>query len=307
MKGQPGARSPEVTPQRLIIEFGRSDAHYWGDLWRYRELFTVLAWRDLSVRYKETVFGVAWALARPLLSMLIFTTIFRGLAGLPSEGNVPYPLMVLVGMLVWTLLSTSWTEAGGSIVRDAGLVTKVYFPRIIVPTASVVVNFVDFLISFALLAVLMIVYRVAPDWRILLLPFFVAWVFLANLGPALWIASLNVRYRDVRYILPFIVQLGLYVSPVGFSSSVVPAQWRWLYSLNPVAGSHRRVSLVRSWRQRDVIPSQFFVERSGNRVLPVAGRARFQARRKAFRRSSLKRVFRCPTRSSPCKICRSNI
>ena len=225
-----------MTPQRLIIEFGRSDAHYWGDLWRYRELFTVLAWRDLSVRYKETVFGVAWALARPLLSMLIFTTIFRGLAGLPSEGNVPYPLMVLVGMLVWTLLSTSWTEAGGSIVRDAGLVTKVYFPRIIVPTASVVVNFVDFLISFALLAVLMIVYRVAPDWRILLLPFFVAWVFLANLGPALWIASLNVRYRDVRYILPFIVQLGLYVSPVGFSSSVVPAQWRWLYSLNPVAG-----------------------------------------------------------------------
>lgn len=222
--------------QRLIIEFNRSDARYWRELWRYRELFAVLAWRDLSVRYKETVFGVAWALVRPLLTMLVFTAIFGGLAKLPSDENVPYPLMVLVGMLVWTLFSTSWTEAGGSIVRDANLITKVYFPRLIVPTASVVVNFVDFLISFGLLAALMIIYRFAPDWRIVLLPLFVAWAFLANLGPGLWIAALNVRYRDVRYIIPFIIQLGLYVSPVGFSSNVVPAEWRWLYSLNPVVG-----------------------------------------------------------------------
>jgi lipopolysaccharide transport system permease protein len=222
--------------QRLIIEFNRADALYWRDLWRYRELFGVLAWRDLSVRYKETVFGVLWALLRPFLTMLVFAGIFGRLAKLPSDGNVPYPLMVLVGMIVWSLFSTSWTEAGSSLVRDASLITKVYFPRLIVPTASIAVNCVDFLISFAVLVMLMIWYRFVPGWQIALLPFFLALAFFANLGPGLWIAALNVRYRDVRYMIPFVVQLGLYVSPVGFSSNVIPAEWRWLYSLNPVVG-----------------------------------------------------------------------
>jgi lipopolysaccharide transport system permease protein len=222
--------------ERLIIELNRADAHYWRDLWRYRELFDVLVWRDLSVRYKETVFGVLWALARPFVTMLVLTIIFGRLAKFPSDGDVPYPLMVLVGMILWNLFSTSWTEAGGSLVRDASLITKVYFPRLIVPAASMTVNFVDFLVSFATLPVLMAWYRFAPGWQIIFLPFFVVLAFLANLGPGLWITSLNVRYRDFRYVVPFIVQLGLFISPVGFSSNIIPDEWRWLYSLNPVVG-----------------------------------------------------------------------
>jgi lipopolysaccharide transport system permease protein len=222
--------------QRLIIELNRADTNYWHDLWRYRELFYVLAWRDLSVRYKETVFGVLWALIRPFLTMLVFAFIFGKLAKLPSDGNVPYPLMVLVGMILWSLFATSWTEAGSSLVRDQNLITKVYFPRLIVPAASMVVNFVDFLISFVVLVVLMCWYRFLPGWQIILLPLFMFLAFVANLGPGIWIAALNVRFRDFRYIVPFIVQLGLYVSPVGFSSNVIPDEWRWLYSLNPVVG-----------------------------------------------------------------------
>jgi lipopolysaccharide transport system permease protein len=224
------------TQQRLIIEFNRADALYWRDLWRYRELFGVLAWRDLSVRYKETVFGVLWALIRPFLTMLVFTTIFGRLAKFPSDGNVPYPLLVLVGMILWTLFSASWTEVGSSLVRDQSLITKVYFPRMIVPTASMTVNFVDFLISFAILVILMFWYRFIPGWQIILLPFLLGLAFIANFGPGLWIAALSVRFRDFRYILPFIVQLGLFISPVGFSSNVIPREWRWLYSLNPVVG-----------------------------------------------------------------------
>jgi lipopolysaccharide transport system permease protein len=222
--------------QRLIIELNRADTNYWHDLWRYRELFYVLAWRDLSVRYKETVFGILWALIRPFLTMLVFAFIFGKLAKLPSDGTVPYPLMVLVGMILWSLFSASWTEAGSSLVRDQNLITKVYFPRLIVPAASMVVNFVDFLISFVILILLMCWYRFLPGWQIILLPFFMLLAFVANLGPGMWIAALNVRFRDFRYIVPFIVQLGLYVSPVGFSSNVIPDDWRWLYSLNPVVG-----------------------------------------------------------------------
>jgi lipopolysaccharide transport system permease protein len=222
--------------QRLIIEFDRADAHYWRDLWRYRELFGVLVWRDLSVRYKETVFGVLWALARPFLTMLVLTILFGRLAKLPSDGTIPYPLMVLVGMLLWSLFAASWNEAGSSLVRDASLITKVYFPRLIVPTAAMAVNYVDFLISLAMLVMLMCWYRFIPGWQATLLPLFLGLAFIANLGPGLWIAALNVRYRDFRYIVPFLVQLGLFVSPVGFSSNIIPDEWRWFYSLNPVVG-----------------------------------------------------------------------
>jgi lipopolysaccharide transport system permease protein len=220
----------------VIIEAGRSERHYWLDLWRYRELFRVLAWRDLSVRYKQTIIGVLWALIRPFLTMLVFTIIFGRIAKLPTDGNAPYALMVFAGILPWTLFSTGLSEASNSLINNEKLISKVYFPRLIVPIATVVVAFVDFLISFCILLALMGWYRFLPDWRIIVLPIFVLLAFFASVGPALWITSLNVKYRDFRYVIPFIVQFGLYVSPVGFSSSVVPEQWRLLYSLNPMVG-----------------------------------------------------------------------
>jgi lipopolysaccharide transport system permease protein len=220
----------------IIIEAGRSERHYWLDLWRYRELFRVLAWRDLSVRYKQTVIGVVWALIRPFLSMLVFTVIFGRIAKLPTDGNAPYALMVFAGILPWTLFATGLSEASNSLINNTSLISKVYFPRLIVPIATIVVAFVDFLISFSILLVLMGWYRFFPDWRIIFLPAFVLLAFFASVGPALWITALNVKYRDFRYVIPFIVQFGLYVSPVGFSSSVVPEQWRLLYSLNPMVG-----------------------------------------------------------------------
>ena len=220
----------------IVIEAGRSERHYWLDLWRYRELFRVLAWRDLSVRYKQTVIGVLWALIRPFLTMVVFTIIFGRIAKLPTDGNAPYALMVFAGILPWTLFSAGLSEASNSLITNASLISKVYFPRLIIPVASIVVAYVDFLISFGILLALMGWYRFAPDWRIIALPGFGLLAFFAVVGPALWIAALNVKYRDFRYVIPFIVQLGLYLSPVGFSSSVVPAQWRLLYSLNPMVG-----------------------------------------------------------------------
>jgi lipopolysaccharide transport system permease protein len=223
-------------PDVIIVEAGRSERHYWLDLWRYRELFRVLAWRDLSVRYKQTVIGVLWALIRPLLTMLVFTIVFGRIAKLPTDGHAPYALMVFAGILPWSFFSSALSEASNSLVNNERLISKVYFPRLIVPIATIVVAFVDFLISFCILFLLMAWYGFLPDWRILLLPLFGLLVFFASIGPALWITSLNVKYRDFRYVIPFIVQFGLYVSPVGFSSSVVPAQWRLLYSLNPIVG-----------------------------------------------------------------------
>jgi lipopolysaccharide transport system permease protein len=220
----------------IVIEPGRDERNYWSDLWHYRELFRVLAWRDLAVRYKQTVIGVAWAVIRPLLTMVVFTIIFGRIAKLPSDGDAPYPLMVFAGMLPWTFFATGLSEASNSLVNNANLISKVYFPRLIVPTATVIVAFVDFLITFAMLALLMAWYRFLPGWRMLVLPGFVLLAFVASMGPAWWITALNVRYRDFRYVIPFIVQFGLYVSPVGFSSIVVPEEWRLLYSMNPMVG-----------------------------------------------------------------------
>jgi lipopolysaccharide transport system permease protein len=220
----------------LVIEKGRSERHYWRDLWQYRELFQVLAWRDISVRYKQTVIGTAWAVIRPFLTMIVFTVVFGKLAKLPSDGTVPYALMVFAGILPWSFFSTALTEASNSLIGNANLISKVYFPRLIVPIAAVMVAFVDFLISFVILVGLMIWYRFVPGWHVLLLPVFVAIAFMVSLGIGVWITALNVKYRDFRYVIPFIVQLGMYVSPVGFSSSIVPAQWRLLYSINPLVG-----------------------------------------------------------------------
>jgi homopolymeric O-antigen transport system permease protein len=220
----------------VIIEPGRREGHYWLELWRYRELFTVLAWRDLSVRYKQTVIGVIWALIRPLLAVLIFTIIFGRIAKLPSIGTAPYPVMVFAGMLSWNFFATSLADASNSLIANVNLVSKVYFPRMIIPAATLVVAFVDFLISLSILALMMAWYRFLPGWQVAFLPAFVLLGCLASLGPSLWITALNVKYRDFRYIIPFIVQFGLYISPVGFSSTVVPERWRLLYSLNPMVG-----------------------------------------------------------------------
>lgn len=220
----------------LILEAGRAEKNYWSDLWHYRELFVILAWRDVAVRYKQTVIGVAWAVVRPFLTMLIFTVVFSRLAKLPSDGAAPYPVLVFAGMLPWFLFSSILGEASSSLVGNANLVGKVYFPRIIIPTSSAVVALVDFGVNLVLLFGLMLWYGFWPNWQVVLLPVFVTIAVLASLGPALLITALNVKYRDFRYIIPFIVQFGLYVSPVGFSSAVVPSEWRVLYSLNPVVG-----------------------------------------------------------------------
>jgi lipopolysaccharide transport system permease protein len=225
-----------LTLQTLIIEPGLAERHYWRDLWRYRELFFVLAWRDVAVRYKQTIIGLAWALLQPFLTMVVFTVVFGKLAKMPTEGDAPYALLVFAGLLPWQFFSSSLSSASNSLIGNANLISKVYFPRLIVPTAAVVVSFIDFLISFSILVLVMVWYQFMPGWQILTLPFFVLMAFLAALGPGLWITALNVKYRDFRYVIPFIVSMGLYVSPVGFSSSVIPEQWRLLYSLNPVVG-----------------------------------------------------------------------
>ncbi len=220
----------------LVLEPGRAERHYWRDIWAYRELFAILAWRDVAVRYKQTVIGAAWAIVQPFLTMVIFTIVFSWLAGLPSEGLAPYPIMVFAGMLPWFLFSSILGESSNSLIGNSNLVDKVYFPRIIIPTSSAVVALVDFAINLTMLVALMAWYGYPPSLRFALLPIFVGLAVLASLGPALSIAALNVKYRDVRYVIPFIVQIGLYVSPVGFSSSVVPDEWRFWYSLNPMVG-----------------------------------------------------------------------
>jgi lipopolysaccharide transport system permease protein len=219
----------------LIIEAGHTERNYWRDLFRYRELFYFLAWRDVLVRYKQTVIGVLWAVLRPLLTMLVFTFVFSRIAKLPAEA-VPYPVMVFAAMLPWQLFATSLTEGSGSLINNSNLISKVYFPRLIVPASSVIVSFVDFAISMVLLVGLMVFYKVWPGWPILALPIFTLLALLASGGAGIWLAAVNVKYRDFRYVVPFIVQFGLYVSPVGFSSSIVPAKWRLLYDLNPMVG-----------------------------------------------------------------------
>ncbi len=221
--------------QIQIIEAGRAERHYWRDLWRYRELFFFLAWRDILVRYKQTAFGVLWAVLRPLLTMLVFTLVFGKLAKLPA-GNVPYPILVFAALLPWQFFSSALTEAGNSLIANANMISKVYFPRLVIPTSAVIVSFVDFLISFTILVGLMVWYGRLPDWHILTLPLFVVMAFAAAMGAGLWMAALNVKYRDIRFVIPFVVQIGLYVSPVGFSSAIVPEQWRLLYALNPMVG-----------------------------------------------------------------------
>lgn len=219
----------------LVIEAGRAELNYWGDLWAYRELLYFLAWRDLVVRYKQTLLGVAWAVLRPLVTVGILTVVFGALAQMPSEG-VPYALLVFAGALPWLLFANALNDTGASLLSNAGMISKVYFPRLIVPLAAAAVNLADFAVGAGALALLMGWYGFAPDLRLLALPAFLLLAVCAALGLGLLVAALNVRYRDFRHLLPFMVQFGLFISPVGYTSSVIPEVWRLLYYLNPMAG-----------------------------------------------------------------------
>lgn len=217
----------------VMIEAGRTDARYWQELWRFRELLWFLAWRDILIRYKQTVIGVAWGLIRPFLTMVVFSVVFGNLAGLPSAG-IPYPILVFAALLPWQLFANSLSDSSNSLLSNAGMISKVYFPRLIIPASAILVSVVDFLITLVLLVALMIWFQILPSWRMLILPLFLLLALATALGAGLWFAALNTKYRDFRYIVPFVVQFGLYVSPVGFSSELVPERWRMLYSLNPM-------------------------------------------------------------------------
>ena len=221
---------------RLVLEAGQADRQYWRDLWHYRELLFILAWRDVSVRYKQTTVGILWALIRPFMTMVVFTIVFGHIAKVATDTAVPYAIVVAGGLLPWTLFSSILGDASASVIANSNLISKVYFPRLIVPLATVLVVVIDFAVSLAILAVLMIWYGVAPGWQMLLLPLFVVLALLASLGPAIWAAAIVVKYRDFRFVIPFALQFGLYISPVGFPSSVVPERWRLLYNLNPMVG-----------------------------------------------------------------------
>ena len=220
--------------KELIIEAGRSERNYWKDLWRYRELFYILSWRDIKVRYKQTIIGALWSIIRPLLTMIVFTFVFSNIAKLPPGTSAPYAIMVYVAMLPWQFFSTALTESSNSLISNSNLISKVYFPRLIIPTSTVITSLIDFVIAFALLPVLCLYYWYFPSWQVIFLPFFLTLAFIASIGVGLYITSLNVKYRDFRYVVPFIVQFGLYISPVGFNSDIVPEKYRFLYSLNPV-------------------------------------------------------------------------
>ncbi|RUA05746.1 MAG: ABC transporter permease [Gammaproteobacteria bacterium] len=217
----------------IIIELGKTERHYWANLWHYRELFYILAWRDIAVQYKQTVIGILWAVLRPVLTMVIFTVVFSKIANLPSEG-VPYPVFVFAAMLPWTFFSAAFSSSSNSLVSNANLIGKIYFPRLIIPAASIIVAVVDFLISFVILIALMFWYDFFPTWHMLTLPFFLLLGFFAAFGAGLFITSLNVKYRDFRIVIPFIVQLGLYVSPVAFSTTLIPEKYQIFYYLNPM-------------------------------------------------------------------------
>ncbi len=221
---------------RIVIEPGRTEKNYWKDLWRYRELFYILSWRDVKVKYKQTVLGVLWAILRPLLTMIVFTFVFGRVAKMDTNSSVPYSIIVFAGLLPWQFFSNALTESSNSLIGNTNLITKVYFPRLIIPASSVITSFIDFFISFAILLLLFLVYGYMPPAEIFMMPLFWILAFFASFGPGLYLTALNVKYRDFRYIIPFIVQFGLFISPVGYSSSQIPEKWQWAYSLNPMVG-----------------------------------------------------------------------
>lgn len=218
----------------MVIEAGKAERHYWRDLWRYRELLGFLAWRDVKVRYKQAVLGAGWALIQPIVTTVIFTIVFGKLAGMPN-GGVPYPLLVLSGLIAWQLFASALSGSSGSLVTNASLISKVYFPRLIVPLSALAVALVDFLIVLGLFLAMSLWFGFMPSWHWLLLPFFILAAMAAALGVGLWLTALSVKFRDFRFITPFLMQIGLFVSPVGFRTDFYPS-WQGLLSLNPMTG-----------------------------------------------------------------------
>ena len=220
----------------IVIEAGRPLRHYWRDLWSHRELFYFLAWRDILVRYKQTLIGIAWSGLRPLLTMVILTVVFGKLANLPSAGGAPYPVFVFIGLLPWQFFCNCVSDTSNSLIENANMLTKIYFPRLIVPLSIVIVSILDFIIACVILAGLMLWFAFVPNWRVITIPIFFSLAVFISIGVGVWLAALNVRYRDFRFVVPFLIQVGTYLSPVGFTSSIVPGRWRWVYSLNPMVG-----------------------------------------------------------------------
>jgi lipopolysaccharide transport system permease protein len=232
--GMPQSSAAAAAMVKLVIEPGMTAKNYWRDFWHYRELIYFLAWRDTAVRYKQTGVGIAWALIRPALTMLVFVG-FRRLVGFPA-GSVPEPILVFAAVLPWQFFSSALADAAASLIGNANLISKIYFPRLLIPLAAVTTTVIDFTITLALLVVLMLWYRFLPGWQLAALPLFLLLAFGLALGLGLLFAALNVEYRDFRYIVPFIVQFGLFVSPIAFSTADVPVQWRAFYALNPMVG-----------------------------------------------------------------------
>jgi len=219
----------------LIIESGKAEKHYFKDLWRYRELFYFLSWRDILVRYKQTVIGIAWSVLRPVITMVIFTIVFGRIAKLPSVDALN-PILVFTALLPWLFFSSALSDSSNSLIGNANMISKIYFPRMILPASAVIVALIDFFISFILLGIIMLWYRFVPSWKIVFMPLFLLLALIVSLGAGFLLSALNVKYRDFKYIVPFIIQFGLYASPVGFSSDVIPNKWRFLYSINPMVG-----------------------------------------------------------------------
>jgi lipopolysaccharide transport system permease protein len=267
--------------KETVIEPGKLEQQYWKDLWRYRELFYFLAWRDILVRYKQTVVGIAWGLIRPLLTMLILTVVFGKIGKFPSDG-VPYPILVFCGILPWQFYAAAVSESGNSLVSNASMISKVYFPRLVIPVSSIMTSFVDFLISAVLLIIIMSWYRFPPGPGVLVLPVFVGLALAAALGAGLWLSALTVRYRDFRFIVPFIVQFGLYISPVGFSSCIIPEPWKLIYSLNPMVGVIDGFRWAILGREHSVYLPGFFLSTGVVIVMIVTGVLYFRRTERTF-------------------------
>ena len=223
------------SPGTLVIQAGQAEQHYWRDLWRYRELLGFLAWRDIKVRYKQAVLGITWSVIQPAVQTVLLTFVFSKLAKMP-DGGVPYPMLVLAGLLPWQLFSSAFGGASNSLVGNANLISKIYFPRLIVPLSALAVALVDLLILLAIAFPVSLLYGVMPTWRLLLLPLFIFLGLLTALGAGLWITALTVKYRDFRFITPFLLQIGLFVTPIGYRTDFLP-NWRDLLALNPLTGA----------------------------------------------------------------------
>jgi lipopolysaccharide transport system permease protein len=263
-------------PHVLVLAAGEADQRFWRDLWHYRDLLIFLAWRDIAVRYRQTIAGVAWALLQPAMTMILFTIIFGRLAHMDG-GGMPYPLLVLAGLIPWQLFSAALTGSGDSLVANAGLISKVYFPRIIIPMAAVSVAIVNALVALGLLAVLMPCYGVWPTWRLVALPLLLMLTALIALGAGLVVSAMGVRYRDIRFVLPFVVQCGFFAAPVGYSTVVVPEHWRLVFALNPMVGVMEgfRWSILGHAVQE--LPQMLAMSAATMVVLLVVGRWAFRA------------------------------